>query len=808
MNIRSYILRVVELEKSISVRRLVEFVYQAGDLDLRFQGRSKMTDGIKVHQKIQKSQGEAYQAEVALKRTATFFIEDQSLETAFEIVLTVSGRADGVLKTQEGIVIDEIKGTGVPLEKIEVDTFPVHWAQAKIYGAIYCLDHALDGLEIQLTYADFEEEAIKRFKVYFSREALEAFWKDTLGLYEKWVAFEVLWKKKRTEGLATLTFPFSGYRQGQKRLAVSVFNTVRDSGILFAQAPTGIGKTLSTLFPVLKSMGTDACDRIFYLSAKSIAKGVAEESLELLRGHDDKFRLKSLTITAKDKVCINDQVMCYPEKCPYAKGHYDRVLEALWDIIGHEDAFKAETIKQYAQKHMVCPYEFSLDVALFSDCIVCDYNYALDPRVYLRRFFDIVTESYVFLIDEAHNLIDRSRTMYSAELHKNKITQLKKQVQPKDKSLKSVLEGINRLLLDVRRNCDEAGVYVTKHPSEDLYEGIKRRMLKYEKWLRHNPQADYHAEALDVYFDLVSYMRISELYEDSYLTYVTGGHTPETIYKLFCIHPAVQLKHYLSNAKAVVFFSATLSPLPYYQNMFCVDQKHKVLDLPSPFSDENRFLRYVTDVSVKYADRDASILSLCAYIYWMASAKIGNYMVFFPSYRYMDDCFTAFCHLHGRAFDTMKQSRQSNEMERMAFLKAFEHANNGTKDRSLVSFVVMGSHYSEGIDLQGDLLIGVMVVGVGLPMMNFESDLIKRYFDEKNGRGFEFAYQFPGVNKVMQSAGRVIRGDHDRGVIVLIDARYKTNQYKRYLPIDWGDRYLTQTEMAEALRDFWDVSHL
>lgn len=444
----------------ISVRELVEFVYRSGDLDMRFQGKSKMADGIKMHQKIQKSQGQDYQAEVSLQKTILLTTDDEK-----SIELLIGGRADGILTLVNGYVIDEIKGTSQFVEDIESDTYPVHWAQAKIYGAIFCSNKNLENIQIQLTYAHFESGNIKRIRVDFSADALSQFLMETVLLYKKWIVFKSEWQHKRNTDLSALEFPFNDYRAGQRNLAVSIYNTVKDGGVLYAEAPTGTGKTMSTLFPSVKAMSQGLVDRIFYLSAKTITKVVAEDAVTLMHSKSQgSLNFKHITLTAKDKICLNDHVTCYPEKCIYAKGYYDKSLDALWDMIIHENTMTKDVLWHYAKKYTICPYEFSLDSALFADLIICDYNYAFDPRVYLRRFFEFPTENYIFLVDEAHNLVDRARNMYSAELYKEKFYTVKKKLSGKlnsgDKAISKAIDGVNKMFLEVRKCCDEKGIYI------------------------------------------------------------------------------------------------------------------------------------------------------------------------------------------------------------------------------------------------------------------------------------------------------------------------------------------------------------
>jgi Rad3-related DNA helicase len=801
----------------ISVRELVEFVYRSGDLDMRFQGKAKMADGIKMHQKIQKSQGHDYQAEVSLQKAILLNVDDEK-----SIELLVSGRADGILTLDNGYVIDEIKGTSQFVEDIEAETYPVHWAQAKVYGAIYCLDKNLENIQIQLTYAHFESGNIKRIRVDFTAESLIQFLMDTVQLYQKWIVFKSEWQLKRNGDLSAVEFPFDEYRSGQRHLAVSIYNTVKEGGVLYAEAPTGTGKTMSTLFPSVKAMSQGLVDRIFYLSAKTITKVVAEDAVSLLHSKFDRaLNFKHITLTAKDKICLNDHVTCYPEKCIYAKGYYDKSLDALWDMINHENAMTKEIILSYSKKYTICPYEFSLDCALFADLIICDYNYAFDPRVYLRRFFEFPTENYIFLVDEAHNLVDRARNMYSAELYKEKFYAVKKKLTGKlgsgDKSISKAIDGVNKMFLEVRKCCDEKGIYIHQNEVSDVYEQLKKRAVVFEKWLSENHQADFYDDVLDLYFDIMGYMRISELYDSGYVFYIVEGDSPKTMIKLFNINPSSQLKRFIDNSRATIFFSATLTPLRYYTILLTGEEKPKALALPSPFDMNRRKLLFATDVSVRFKDRDDAIPKIVSYIHSMARSKHGNYLIFFPSYAYMQQIYDLFEALYGNRYDIIKQKRELSDDEKADFLNEFERyldkrSRIGSDDetitdddkRSLIGFAVLGGHFSEGIDLKGDLLIGVMIIGVGLPMISFENDLIKNYFDYEMNGGFEFAYQYPGVNKVMQSAGRVIRGEEDRGVVVLIDQRYQMAYYRRTLPKDWGKSYTKLTTFEKQLEEFWE----
>ncbi|MBF4693283.1 ATP-dependent DNA helicase [Fusibacter ferrireducens] len=795
----------------ISVRGLVEFVYRSGDLDLRFQGKSRAAEGTRIHQRIQNSQGMDYDKEVFLQKSFEF--DDPHDQVPVKLV--VSGRADGILKTEEGFTIDEIKSTSTFLEDIDEHTYPLHWAQAKIYGAIFCEEEGLDAITIQLTYADFESLSVKRIKVPYKRDVLVSFFETTVAQYKKWVIYRKNWQKIRNNSLNDLTFPFANYRKGQREMAVSVYNAFKNGQNAFIEAPTGIGKTISSLFPTLKAMHEGLVDKIFYLSAKTITKKVAEDTLKVLYNHSDNaLKLKALTLTAKDKICFLDQATCYPDKCTHAKGHFDRCNDALWDLLHNDVVLSRDTVEIYAQKHHICPYEFSLDVALFADVIICDYNYAFDPRVYLRRFFDAPTESFAFLVDEAHNLVDRARTMYSAELHKDKVMAIKNEIKAYDKSLMKQMEGINKMMLEIRKRCDEDGIYVDKEEVADIYTQLKRRASVIEKWLVKSQSSEIYDLVLDFYFEILTYLRISELYDDGFLFYITEGNSSKTTFKLFCINPASQLMRFINNSKASIFFSATLSPLDYYQKILSGDDNAKKLKLPSPFDPNRKLVLFSEDVSVKYKDREAALLPICDYLYNMGMSKEGNYMVFLPSYTYLKHVTDLFITQYASEFDIIIQEREMDDQDKEAFLYQFEHHHNlrntdectaaVRRGKSLICFAVLGGVFSEGIDLTGNLLIGVALIGVGLPMMNFENNLIKAYFDDYNQQGFEYAYQYPGINKVMQGAGRVIRSETDRGVIILLDKRLSNRYYKRLLPRDWGHTTARRETSKEIIQNFWE----
>lgn len=458
-------------EMILSVRNLVEFVLRGGDLDSRFMGSSRSVEGTKAHQKLQRSYGENYTPEVALKYTLQYQ----------ELVLTLQGRADGIFREENGVVIDEIKTTMRPLEEIE-DGNLLHWAQAKCYGYIYGVQNQLEEISLQLTYYHLDSEEVKRLRKTFSLKELEDFLYDLLRGYIIWANWTRDWTVRRNQSIQGMDFPFRQYRKGQRHLAVTVYKSIREEKKLFAQAPTGTGKTISTLFPAIKALGEQYGSKIFYLTAKTITRSVAEEAFERMRQKG--LVCKTLTLTAKDKICFQKGAKCTPEECSYAKGHFDRVNGAMEEVLKEKDALTRETVEAYSQKHHICPFEFSLDLALWADCIICDYNYVFDPRVYLKRFFQEQNEDYIFLIDEAHNLVDRSREMFSASLNKKDMLQLKKQMKAKDPKLSKCLSKLNSYMVQLRKQWEENSILVMAEEPKEIYPLLRNFITQADEWLQ------------------------------------------------------------------------------------------------------------------------------------------------------------------------------------------------------------------------------------------------------------------------------------------------------------------------------------
>lgn len=778
----------------LPVRRVVELVLRCGDIDSRYVDSSAMLQGAKAHRKLQKAMGGNYQKEVTL-----------SIETELDgAPVVVQGRADGVIiEPDGGLTIDEIKTTTLPLERI-YEQREQHIGQAKCYAhmLLQTLEQPLATVTIQLTYYNLDSEELQRHRWSFSREELESFFNELMHKYSVWLHFERDWKQLRNQSIQATGFPFEAYRKGQRELAVAAYRTIERQKKLYVQAPTGIGKTLSALFPSIKAMAEDKMDKLFYLTAKTVTRAVAENAVRLMAAKG--LRFKSITLRAKDKICFCEETICNPDHCAYARGHYDRINDALLDILEHNDLITPAVTEEYAQKHRVCPHEMALDIALWVDLVICDYNHVFDPTVYLRRFFNDTGGDYVFLIDEAHNLVERVRDMYTAPLRKSSFYRLKKQLKDKNSiaaRLRKAMGSVNQYLLELRKECGEQTSRVNSEADTAFSELVMRFANAAEEWLaaeQHTAHALHH-ELLELYFEASSFLLIAELYDERYTT-ITELLRGDVVVTLFCLDPSQIIGQALTRAKASILFSATLTPLPYYREILGGTQEDSsILALPSPFDQGRLLLLAHYGISTKYPDRAHSLHPIAEAIESVVSRKRGNYLVYFPSYDYMrqvHEVFAACC----PGVQTLVQQSKMDEEERARFLQRFDVDNPDT----LVGFCVLGGIFSEGIDLKGERLIGSVIVGVGLPKLSLRQDLIRDYFNNKQVAGYDYAYVFPGMNKVLQAAGRVIRSETDYGVVLLIDSRFRTAKYHALYPAYWSHMRMLQSmeELDRLISEF------
>ncbi|MGP4079904.1 ATP-dependent DNA helicase [Pseudalkalibacillus sp. R45] len=755
-------------EVRLSVRPLVEYVYRSGSIDNRFRSSSSMTDGTIAHQKIQKTYAESDQREVYLKTQ----IEFKGLS------FVVDGRCDGLLKNGDEITIDEIKSTRGDLSDITEETNPVHWAQAKFYAYMYARDHELEKMKVQLTYVHVETEEKKQFTEDYTYSELERYIMSVVEKFEPFARMLLGNKEKRNNSIKELDFPFDDYRAGQRKFAGAVYKSIADKKDLFANAPTGTGKTVSTIFPTVKAIGEGHLERFFYLTAKTITRTAAEETLALMK--DKGLHMSSVTITAKDKVCFKEKTICQKDYCEFADRYYDRVNDGIMDILANETLMDRTTIEKYARKHKLCPFEFSLDVAYTSDMIIGDYNYIFDPRISLKRFVDEQRKRTVLLVDEAHNLVDRARGMFSAELFKSPYLQLKRAFKTENKGVFETAKAINDHLLLLKKQCGDTRQVELEEFPDDLLGLLEAFVTEAEKELLEQKESEAQEQLLETYFNAKNFVRISELYDERYVTYLEYGKS-EVYIKMLCLDPSHLLQQFGKGYRSKVYFSATLSPLPYFKDMLGAEEEDYSISIPSPFAKENADV-FIQPLSTRYRDRDRSVAPILTMLKNLVETRPGNYLFFFPSYAYMQMVYEQF-EEEDWGYDAIVQNSGMAEEEREEFLAQFEAG----KDTTLIGFAVMGGIFSEGVDLKGDRLNGVVVVGVGLPQLNFERNIIKEYFNKNEKVGYDYAYVFPGINKVLQAGGRLIRTEEDYGTIVLVDDRFLTPKYQKLLPPEWMD---------------------
>ncbi len=778
----------------ISVRNLVEFLLKEGDIDNRY-GRllssAAMQEGSRIHRKIQKRMGPHYQAEVPLG----IVIEEETYR------LAVEGRADGILTAADGsVTVDEIKGVYRNVAAMEAPA-GVHRAQAMCYAYIYALQHGLERIDVQLTYCNLDTEELRYFRESFLFPDLAAWFEALTGEYRRWALFQSGWRKLHRASIQKLEFPFE-YRKGQKDLAAGVYRTISRKKTLFIQAPTGAGKTLSVIFPAVKAVGEGLGDKIFYLTAKTITSAVALETFQLLKKQG--YRAKIVQITAKEKLCCCDVMDCNPVHCPRAGGHFERVNDAVYDLLQKEDVLTREVFAGQSVEYRVCPFELCLDTASWADVVICDYNYVFDPNVYLKRFFAEGSRGdYLFLVDEAHNLVDRGREMYSESICKEDFPALKKMI--KDYSLKSVscIDKCNRILLGYKRECEKYEVYPD---IGNLAYALGNLAEELEEFLENTPEFPERRAVTDFYFRLRNFRNIYELVDERYVIYTEHGEDGRFRLRLYCVDPSANLQERTDKGRAAIFFSATLLPVHYYKTLLSTRTDNYAVYAQTAFSAEQRLLLLARDVSSRYTRRNrAEYGRMAEYILRTAQSRKGNYMIFFPSYQMMEQVHCVFLENgRGEMPETLVQKPGMSEEEREHFLQAFSAEPSAARGTSLVAFCVLGGIFGEGIDLKKEQLIGALIVGTGLPQISSEREILMEYYDRRCGEGFDFAYRYPGMNKVLQAAGRVIRTAEDAGVIILLDERFLQGDYRRLFPREWEKREVCSVAtLSGCLEAFW-----
>ena len=793
----------------LSVRELCELALRSGDLDLRFGGKGisfeKANLGSQIHRKIQGNAGAFYQAEVFMTSTTLYH----------NICFEVSGRADGII-SGDPFTVDEIKA--VSGRAFDTPPSPFHDAQVKCYAYFLCKERELERVKIRLTYCRTEDESIKHHESIHTKEELQSFYFSLLSRIEYRARILIERKNILLPSADAAVFPYSSVREGQDILIRECYRDIKAGKRLFAQAPTGIGKTLSTLYPAVRCLGEGKIDKIFYLTAKATTRREAYRAAGQL--FEKGAHLRTVVLTAREQLCQNEAAKadptgisrhCNPQDCPYAKGFYDRAPSAVCKALTTQSGFDRGAILRFAKEFHVCPYELQLEFSEFCDVVICDYNYAFDPQVYLRRYFlpqAVDENAYAFLIDEAHNLFDRACAMYSASLDTNILEKTLQALPEGEEGLRSALEKLLVTMLGFRRLCkdtirkdengQESGYYLNRSGMESLYPLVTSARRTAEEHQKKHPDAP---EANDVYLlasALKRFEKISECYDEGFLTFILLENGVYTL-RLICLDPSRILSACHGRAKSSILFSATLTPTDYFADILGGGKGAVQIDLPSPYDPAHCCLAAVTGISTRYEDRPKSFAKIAAVIAATVSAKKGNYIAYFPSYDYMEQVAKKFAQKYP-SVPTVIQSRGMSATERDAFLGAF--AEDG---KLRVGFCVLGGSFSEGVDLPGNRLIGTIIVGTGLQAISNERNILRDYYETTRERGFDYAYTYPGINRVLQAAGRVIRREEDRGVVVLVDDRYETPRLRSLLPNHWKNLLYARNaqELAEIVSQFW-----
>lgn len=622
--------------------------------------------------------------------------------------------------------------------------------------------------------------------------------------------------------ITAMKFPFSQRRRGQKELIEEVYRAIHDERRLFVQAPTGIGKTMSVLYPSVKAIGAGLCDKVFYLTAKASTRREALSAAKKM--FDEGAKIKVIALSSKEQMCASRlfsllgkgvQNPCLPSNCAFSHGYYDRVGDAVYELLSSYDGYTSGLIKEVAAKYNICPYELSLDLSEHCDIIICDYNYIFDPRVYLKRYFDDDgsrrDDGLVFLIDEAHNLADRARGMYSAELNLSDFEKVYSSLPITEGKLSSELEEIMRAFHKLGRLCadnmtedlrgDKHGFYFSASMIGGFPEKLSKFLGAADRW-RKNNRDDPVSDALgELLFSVKSYVSMLDFYDEHFRSYIAVDGKQIKV-KIYCIDPSDVLDRRMNRSVSSILFSATLTPTDYFVDLLGGNGKSEKLELPSPFPTENLCLVALTGISVRQSVRDLNASGTATAIAAAISPKKGNYLVYFPSYAYMDTVARIFI----KRFPDVKtiiQSRGMSYAEKEKFLSFFKDDD----DIMRVGFCVLGGSFSEGVDLPGSRLIGSIIIGVGLPQLSSELNIIRDFYDLKYepGYGYAYSYTYPGMNKVLQACGRVIRCETDRGIAVLIDDRYALPEYRTLFPEHWQDIKFASSpsELANTIKRFW-----
>ncbi len=755
---------------SVSVRTLAEFAFPGGNIQTQSRTRRLEREGARIHQQVQATRPVGYKAEVSIER----------VHDAGDLQLFIRGRIDGLIPGHDPDYIDtieEIKSTAASLN--EAQPREVHLAQAKLYAAIHAGAIDAGHVRVQLTYVQTASGEERIFEYLYDSNELSEFYAVVVGGYIQHLRALIRRAADRDSSIADAPFPYERIRPGQEEFMDAVREVIADREKLFVRAPTGIGKTAAALFPALKSMAAGECGQIFYLSARSTAQANAEEALRRIRSSG--VLVRSVTITARAKICFLGLEICEPGSCPFAEDYYGRLPLALEQVKNDGGGFYTrDAVEELARHFTLCPYELSLDIALLSDVIICDYNYVFDPTVYLRRFFlEGDPGRLVLLIDEAHNLVDRGMDMFSASIRKKDVlAAIRKISAAEHPALVAAVKEINKYFIALKKTMKEERLsfWVAEKLEEELMEKVDECLELFPEYfssLRGEPVA---TEVSGLYRSVVRLTAIGGLKGEGHRVYAESG--SDVSVTIRCIDPSTLLRERTGACRASVFFSATLTPFEYFTALLDGGEEVKTLNLESPFPRENLSVFIDSRFSTRYRDRERTLKPLAEYA--EAFAGKGNCIFFFPSYKYLEMTLHVI-RTEKPGIEILAQEPGMDDLGKRDFLESFVAGH----PEGVLAFAVLGGVFGEGIDLVGERLVAVVIVGVGLPPISDERDLMKEYYDGKFGKGFLFAYTYPGMNRVLQAAGRVIRSGTDKGTVVFVGQRFGTNGYRRLLTAEY-----------------------
>ena len=792
-------------------RELCMLALRHGDLDGFLLGAGELPrDDREMFYRLQSEAGAYYNPDVELCNTTSFG----------GLYYTVSLTADGVIR-KGGVEVDKIKC--VKGKSFFASPDELTLALLKCSAYFLAVKEGLSVIDGRVSYYNVENKKLKYFRYRFLLSELKNFYD---GLIEKISYRGEIARQRVCEGLPSAesaVFPYGELREGQENMIRSCYSALKGGRRMFVEAPTGTGKTISALFPAVRALGKGYIDKIFYLTPKTATRKEAFAAAAKL--YSSGVRLRSVVITAKEQLCqcparrAEGIDRCSSEICTNSRGYYDRVDAALREMLENYSGYPTGLIVETAKKYGVCPYELSLDLSELCDIIICDYNYAFDPSVYFRRYFGAqgrgTQEKYAFLIDEAHNLADRAREMYSAELRRSDFERIMGMIAENDicrEEISDILSPVISVFSVIRKLCrhdivkdeqgNERGFYISSSPAEHIDRILGTFLKSCDKWLKGNPQ-HYLAKKLRFACSQVRrYITVGEYFDRGFRFYgqIEGG---DISVRIYCLDPSDVMNSLLNRAASAVMFSATLTPPEYFCDVLGGGKSAEKLTLISPFPSENLCVAVADYVNTRFDSREDNAKRFATVIAASVTSRPGNYIAYFPSYQCLEQTYDVFAKKYPRV-ECVVQKKNMSVREREEFLSAFKD----DRGRMRIGFCVLGGVFSEGVDLPGSRLIGSIIFGVGLPGLSNERNIIKEHFDLKSddGMGYDYAYTYPGMNNVLQAAGRVIRTGEDCGIVVLADDRYATPKYRGLFPAHWkGVKYAgNASSLAEIIRRFWE----